>query len=121
MGAAAVEGPLLMEKLEKIDVTQQEAQEVYDMLDHERAGSVDIKAYANALKQLISSGNSRDIVNVEVTVGALAATLDELEKSYLVMEKHVSDFRDYADDFRKMTQQRIENIENLRKAALAGA
>merc|ERR1712093_164443 len=106
---------------EAIDVSQQEAQEVYDMLDHERAGSVEIRAYANALKQLISSGSARDIVNVEVTVDALAATLDELEKSYIVMERHVADFRDYADDFREMTQQRIANIENLRKAAVEGS
>merc|ERR1719359_221728 len=85
---AAIDGEIMKEKLDALGVSKTEAQEVYDLLDHERLGSVEIRGFAQAVKQLISQGSARDIVNVEVTVGALAATLDELEKSYVVIEKN---------------------------------
>lgn len=80
-----------------------EVNELLGLLDYEKAGRVELSRFIASLRELIGGARRRDIVQVEVTVGALAQRLDGLDKRFSDIDDEVMHLSRLADDFVQTT------------------
>lgn len=97
--AEAYENPVIRDLFKDIGMSLEEAEKIFQLLDYERSGNVELKRFANSCRELVGGARRRDIAQVEVTVGALARNLEQLDGQFSKIQAEVSSLNALADQF----------------------
>jgi len=103
----AYENPVIRDLFKDIGMTLEEAKQIFQLLDHERSGKVELKRFANSCRELVGGARRRDIAQVEVTVGALARNLEQLDGQFSKIQAEVSSLNALADQFARGTVREL--------------
>mmetsp|Transcript_126047 Transcript_126047/g.362563 ORF Transcript_126047/g.362563 Transcript_126047/m.362563 type:complete len:545 (-) Transcript_126047:230-1864(-) len=97
--AAAYQSKIVQRQLDLIGLTFDEVQEIFRLLDYEDRGMVELIRFRDSCRELTSGAKRRDLVQVEVTVGALAQHLERLDNQFARIEGDIGDLTRMADSF----------------------
>jgi len=96
---AAAQSRVVQQQLEALDVKLSEVVQLFELLDYERRGSVDLKKFIISCRELVGGARRRDIAQVEITVGTLTQRLDSLNSKFKHIEREIEDLGNITEDF----------------------
>lgn len=108
---AAAQSRVVQAQLEALDVRQVEVEQLFELLDYERRGAVDLKKFIVSCRELVGGARRRDIAQVEITVGALTQRLDSLDKKFIHIETEVSALGNLTEDFLQNTVRLLTGFD----------
>eukprot|EP00928_Gymnodinium_smaydae_P052755 TRINITY_DN36925_c0_g1_i1.p1 TRINITY_DN36925_c0_g1~~TRINITY_DN36925_c0_g1_i1.p1 ORF type:complete len:507 (-),score=144.77 TRINITY_DN36925_c0_g1_i1:107-1627(-) len=109
---AAGESPIVQAQFQTIGLKFDEAKEIFNLLDYERRGCIELKRFAASCRELVGGARRRDIVQVEITVGTLAQRLDGLDHKFTTVEKEVAALHRMANDFTYNTVRLLTGFDS---------
>merc|ERR1719408_392095 len=108
---AASQSRVVQAQLEALDVRQSEVEQLFELLDYERRGKVDLKKFITSCRELVGGARRRDIAQVEITVGTLTQRLDSLDKKFSHIEAEVRALGTLSDDFLHHTVKALTGFD----------
>merc|ERR1719263_2302772 len=109
--AAAAQSKVVQAQLEALDVRQSEVEQLFELLDYERRGSVDLKKFIVSCRELVGGAKRRDIAQVEITVGTLTQRLDSLDGKFTHIESEVAALGNLTEDFLQNTVRLLTGFD----------
>jgi len=110
---AAVQSRVVQKLFDTIGIKWSEALEIYELLDHEKSGSVELKRFGASLRELVGGARRRDIVHMEITVGTLSQRLDFLDQKFSAIEEDVTILQNVAEEFMNRTVRLLTGHANF--------
>jgi voltage-gated sodium channel len=108
---AAAQSRVVQAQLEALDVRTAEVEQLFELLDYERKGSVDLKKFINSCRELVGGARRRDIAQVEITVGTLTQRLDSLDRKFTHIETEVAALGNLTEDFLQNTVRLLTGFD----------
>lgn len=114
---AASQSRVVQAQLEALDVRQSEVEQLFELVDYERKGKVDLKKFINSCRELVGGARRRDIAQVEITVGMLTQRLDSLDRKFSHIESEVAGLGNLTEDFLQNTVRLLTGFDGSDVAA----
>lgn len=108
---AASQSRVVLAQLEALDVKPSEVEQLFELLDYERRGKVDLKKFIISCRELVGGARRRDIAQVEITVGTLTQRLDSLDKKFTHIETEVAALGNLTEDFLQNTVRLLTGFD----------
>lgn len=108
---AAAQSRVVQQQFEALEVRQTEVEQLFELLDYERRGKVELKKFIDSCRELIGGQRRRDIAQVEITVGTLTQRLDSLDKKFSHIESEVSALGNLTEDFLQNTVRLLTGFD----------
>jgi voltage-gated sodium channel len=108
---AAAQSRVVQQQFEALEVKQTEVEQIFELLDYERRGKVELKKFIDSCRELIGGQRRRDIAQVEITVGTLTQRLDSLDKKFSHIESEVSALGNLTEDFLQNTVRLLTGFD----------
>jgi len=108
---AAAQSRVVQQQFEALEVRQTEVEQIFELLDYERRGKVELKKFIDSCRELIGGQRRRDIAQVEITVGTLTQRLDSLDKKFSHIESEVSALGNLTEDFLQNTVRLLTGFD----------
>lgn len=108
---AAAQSRVVQKQFEALDVKQTEVEQLFELLDYERRGKVELKKFIDSCRELIGGQRRRDIAQVEITVGTLTQRLDSLDRKFSHIESEVSALGNLTEDFLQNTVRLLTGFD----------
>merc|ERR1711912_231287 len=96
---AASQSRVVRKQFEALDVRLTEVEQLFELLDYERRGKVQLKKFIISCRELVGGARRRDIAQVEITVGTLTQRLDSLDSKFTHIESEVAALGNLTEDF----------------------
>jgi voltage-gated sodium channel len=100
---AAAQSHVVLKQLKLLEIKVSEIEQLFQLLDYERRGQVDLKKFIQACRELVGGAKRRDIAQVEITVGTLTQRLDSLDRKFTHVETEVACLGNLTEDFLQNT------------------
>lgn len=100
---AALQSRVVQQQLLVLEIKQPEVEQLFELLDYERRGRVELKKFIVSCNELVGGVKRRDIAQVEISVGALTQRLDSLDRKFSHIESEVACLGNLAEDFLQNT------------------
>lgn len=108
---AASQSRSVKAQLETLDVKTTEVETLFDLLDYEKRGTVDLKKFIVSCRELVGGARRRDIAQVEITVGTLTQRLDSLDRKFHHIETEVAALGNLTEDFLQNTVRLLTGFD----------
>mmetsp|Transcript_67782 Transcript_67782/g.107439 ORF Transcript_67782/g.107439 Transcript_67782/m.107439 type:complete len:492 (-) Transcript_67782:24-1499(-) len=108
---AAAQSRIVQLQFEALEVRQTEVETLFELLDYERKGKVELKRFITSCRELVGGVRRRDIAQVEITVGTLTQRLDSLDKKFSHIEEEVACMGNLAEDFLQHTVRALTGFD----------
>jgi len=108
---AAAQSRVVQRQFEALDVKQTEVEQLFELLDYERRGKVELKKFIDSCRELIGGQRRRDIAQVEITVGTLTQRLDSLDRKFSHIESEVTALGNLTEDFLQNTVRLLTGFD----------
>merc|ERR1719171_202054 len=109
--AAASQSKVVQAQLEALDVRVAEVEQLFELLDYESKGKVDLKKFIISCRELVGGARRRDIAQVEITVGTLTQRLDSLDRKFQHIETEVAALGNLTEDFLQNTVRLLTGFD----------
>eukprot|EP00405_Crypthecodinium_cohnii_P052508 CAMPEP_0206605508 /NCGR_PEP_ID=MMETSP0325_2-20121206/50482_1 /ASSEMBLY_ACC=CAM_ASM_000347 /TAXON_ID=2866 /ORGANISM="Crypthecodinium cohnii, Strain Seligo" /LENGTH=132 /DNA_ID=CAMNT_0054121115 /DNA_START=113 /DNA_END=511 /DNA_ORIENTATION=+ len=113
---AANQSKIVQELIAKIGLSFEEVVEIFRLLDYEQRGKIEVARFTRACRELVGGVKRRDLAQVEITVGALAQHLENLDQQFTYIEKEIRDVTHMTADFVQNTVRALTGFDGNRKA-----
>jgi len=108
---AASQSRVVQAQLSALDVRMSEVEQLFELLDYEKRGKVDLKKFIISCRELVGGAKRRDIAQVEITVGTLTQRLDSLDRKFHHIESEVAALGNLSEDFLQNTVRLLTGFD----------
>jgi len=108
---AASQSRVVQAQLAALDVRMSEVEQLFELLDYEKRGKVDLKKFIISCRELVGGAKRRDIAQVEITVGTLTQRLDSLDRKFHHIESEVAALGNLSEDFLQNTVRLLTGFD----------
>lgn len=108
---AAAQSRVVQKQFEALDVKQTEVEQLFELLDYERKGKVQLKKFIDSCRELVGGHRRRDIAQVEITVGTLTQRLDSLDRKFTHIETEIAALGNLTEDFLQNTVRLLTGFD----------
>lgn len=108
---AASQSRVVQAQLQALDVRMSEIEQLFELLDYEKRGKVDLKKFIISCRELVGGAKRRDIAQVEITVGTLTQRLDSLDRKFHHIESEVAALGNLSEDFLQNTVRLLTGFD----------
>jgi voltage-gated sodium channel len=114
---AASQSRVVLQQLDILEVKPQEMETLFELLDYEHKGEVNLKKFIASCRELVGGARRRDIAQVEITVGTLTQRLDSLDRKFSHIESETAALGNLTEDFLQNTVRLLTGFDGTDESA----